>query len=404
MGATGDADVQPVSEESIARDIAAINRIEAVPTILKAVTHTTGMRFAAVARVTDSRWTACAVYDGIEFGLQPGGELALEATFCNEIRQSGKPVVFSQASTDPVFASHPLPPLYGFESYISVPITRADGRFFGTLCALDPLPAKLDDPRVLHTLELFAQLIAAQLDADDRLDRTDAALTASHDLAKLREQFIAVLGHDLRNPLQAISMAAEMLLLDSLPAAAQRNVRRIQGSVERMSDMVHDILDFARGRLGGGIPVALHAQDDLVAELQEVVTENRVAHPDRVITAQFAVDTAVICDCSRLAQLLDNLLANALRHGAADQPVRVDARCEEGSFELSVHNGGAAIPPSKLGRLFQPFSRTLSDEPGPGLGLGLFIAAEIAKAHLGTLSVTSSEGDGTRFTLRMPVA
>jgi len=248
------------------------------------------------------------------------------------------------------------------------------------------------------------RLIAAQLDSDDRLARSDQELSASHDRARLREQFIAVLGHDLRNPLQAISMAAEMLLLDPLPAAAQRNVRRIQGSVEHMSEMIHDVLDFARGRLGGGIPVALHAHDDLAAELQEVVAESRVAHPGRTITAQFALDTAVVCDCRRLAQLLDNLLANALEHGDADRPVRVDARCQDGSFELSVHNDGAAIPPGKLERLFQPFSRTLSDEPGPGLGLGLFIAAEIAKAHLGTLSVTSADGDGTRFTFRMPVA
>ena len=396
--------MQGVGEESIASDIAAINRIEAVPTILEAVTYTTGMRFAAVARVTDCSWTACAVYDGIGFGLQPGGELVLETTICNEIRQSGVPVVFGQASAHPVFATHPVPALYGFESYISVPIMRRDGRFFGTLCAIDPLPAKLDDPRVLHTLELFAQLIATQLDADDRLLRTDAELTASYDRAKLREQFIAVLGHDLRNPLQAISMAAEMLLLDPLPPAAQRNVQRIQGSVERMSDLIHDVLDFARGRLGGGIPVALHAHDDLVAELQQVVAENGSAHPGRVIDAHFALDTAVVCDCSRIAQLLDNLLANALRHGAVDQPVRVEARCKNERFELSVHNSGPPIAADKRARLFQPFSRTLSDEPGPGLGLGLFIAAEIAKAHLGTLSVTSTDAEGTRFVFSMPAA
>ncbi|MEO8364781.1 MAG: GAF domain-containing sensor histidine kinase [Pseudoxanthomonas sp.] len=396
--------MQVVSEESIARDIALISRMAAVPTILQTVTHTTGMRFAAVARVTDCSWTACAVYDNINFGLQPGGQLALETTLCNEIRQSGKPVLFGQASLDPVFANHPTPAMYGFESYISVPIVRSDGHFFGTLCALDPLPAKLDDPHVLQTLELFAQLIATQLDADDRLTRSDAELSDSHDIAKLREQFIAVLGHDLQNPLQAMSMAAEMLLLDPLPPAAQRNVRRIQGSVQRMSELVHDVLDFARGRLGGGIPVGLHAHDDLVVDLEQVVAENRGAHPERVIEARFDVDTTVICDCSRLAQLLDNLLANALRHGAPDQPVRVDARCERGSFELSVHNGGRPIAADKLRRLFQPFSRTLSDEPGPGLGLGLFIAAEIAKAHLGTLSVTSTETDGTRFTFRMPVA
>jgi signal transduction histidine kinase len=396
--------VQAVSEELIARDIAAINRIEAVPTILRAVTHTTGMRFAAVARVTDSRWIACAVHDGVDFGLRPGDELALQTTICNEIRQSGKPVVFGHASTHPLFAAHPTPVLYGFESYISVPIVRRDGSFFGTLCALDPLPARLDDPHVLQTLELFAQLIATQLDAEDRLARSVEQLSASHDLAQLREQFIAVLGHDLRNPLQAVSMAAEMLLLDPLPPAAERNVRRIQGSVERMSDLVHDILDFARGRLGGGIPVALHAHDDLTAELQQVVAENRVSHPDRTIEAQFDLDTAVVCDCSRLGQLLDNLLVNALRHGTAQQPVRVDARCQEGIFELSVQNDGPPIDADKRERMFQPFSRALSDEPAPGLGLGLFIAAEIAKAHHGTLSVTSTEAEGTRFSMRMPVA
>lgn len=400
----GDGDVQAVSEESIARDVAAVSRIEAVPTILKAVVHTTGMRFAAVARVTDTRWVACAVHDGIGFGLQPGGELDLHTTICNEIRQSGKPVVFGQASTDPVFVHHPVPARYGFESYISVPIVHRNGDFFGTLCAIDPLPAKLDDPHVLQTLELFAQLIATQLDTEDRLLRRDEELSASHDRAKLREQFIAVLGHDLRNPLQAISMAAEMLLLDPLPPAAQRNVARIQDSVGRMSELIHDILDFARGRLGSGIPVDLHAHDDLVAKLQEVVAEHRDTHPGRTIEARFTLDAPVVCDGNRLAQLLDNLLGNALVHGATDHPVRVLAYCEDGTFELSVHNDGAAIAADKLERLFQPFSRTLSDEPGPGLGLGLFIAAEIAKAHLGTLLVTSTEAEGTRFTFRMPVA
>lgn len=396
--------MQAVSEQLIARDIAAINRIEAVPTILRAVTHTTGMRFAAVARVTDARWIACAVHDGVDFGLRPGDELVLQTAIRNEIRQSGKPVAFGHASTHPLFAGHPAPALCGFESYISVPIMRRDGSFFGTLCALDPLPARLDDPHVLQTLELFAQLIATQLDAEDRLARSAEQLSALHDRAKLREQFIAVLGHDLRNPLQAVSMGAEMLLLDPLPPAAARNVLRIKSSVERMSDLVHDILDFARGRLGGGIPVALHAHDDLAAELQQVVAENRVSHPDRTIEARFDLDTAVVCDCSRLGQLLDNLLANALAHGAADQPVRVDARCEGGSLELSVHNGGPAIEADKRERLFQPFSRALSDEPAPGLGLGLFIAAEIAKAHHGTLSVTSTDSEGTCFTLRMPMA
>ena len=390
-------------QQAIARDIAAVNRIDVVPGILKTVADITGMRFTAVARVTDSRWIACAVRDQIAFGLEPGGELALETTICNEIRNSGRSVIFGQASLHPVFSTHQTPALYGFESYVSVPIVRHDGTFFGTLCAIDPLPAKLDDPHLLQTLQLFAQLIGSQLDLQDRLAETDRALGAAHDLARLREQFIAVLGHDLRNPLQAISMASEMILLEPLPPGVQRNVGRIQDSVARMSDLIQDVLDFARGRLGGGIPVALHAGDDLAGDLQQVLAEARMAHPDRRIEASISLQVPVTCDCRRIAQLLDNLLANALQHSAGDEAVQVNARSDDRGFELSVCNQGAPIPTGKRERLFHPFSRKLGDEPGPGLGLGLYIAAEIARAHTGTISVESTESEGTCFTFRMPV-
>ena len=162
-------------QQAIERDIAAVNRIDVVPGILKTVADITGMRFTAVARVTDSHWIACAVRDQIAFGLEPGGELALETTICNEIRNSGRSVIFGQASLHPVFSTHQTPALYGFESYVSVPIVRHDGTFFGTLCAIDPLPAKLDDPHLLQTLQLFAQLIGSQLDLQDRLVVRDEA-------------------------------------------------------------------------------------------------------------------------------------------------------------------------------------------------------------------------------------
>lgn len=386
----------------IAADIENVARLEAVPAILQTVTHTTGMRFAAVARVTESTWTACAVHDDIDFGLQVGGELPLETTLCNEIRQNSQPIVFGQASTHPVFASHATPKLYGFESYISVPIFRQDGRLFGTLCALDPLPAKLDDPGVLRTLQLFAQLIAAQLDAQDRAESIGRELQYAQDMAKFREQFIAVLGHDLRNPLQAIGMATELLQMTPLDTSAQRNVGRIQNSVKRMTDLVHDILDFARGRLGSGIPVALHRHEDVAEELAQVVAETRINHPGREIQAAIAAHITVVCDARRIAQLLDNLLANAMVHGDVQVPVQVEAHCNKSHFILSVRNGGAAIPAGKLANLFHPFSRMHSEEPRPGLGLGLYIASEIAKAHLGTLTVESDDAAGTCFTFTMP--
>ena len=114
----------------IAADIAAVQRIDAVPRILEIVCRSTGMGFAAVARVTDKRWVCCAVRDEIEFGLQPGGELKVETTICHEIRQSHHAVVIDHVGEDEVFAGHHTPAMYGFQSYISVPIALADGTIF----------------------------------------------------------------------------------------------------------------------------------------------------------------------------------------------------------------------------------------------------------------------------------
>lgn len=160
--AASSAEPRALPDLALLRDLEAVAEIPAVSMLLEAVTRATGMRFAAIARVTDDRWTACAVYDLIDFGLQVGQDLVLESTICNEIRQHRTTVAFDQASAHPVFAGHPTPAQYGFESYISVPILRPDGSFFGTLCALDPDPAMLDDATV-KSLELFADLIGRQL-------------------------------------------------------------------------------------------------------------------------------------------------------------------------------------------------------------------------------------------------
>ena len=152
-----------------AADIATISSLEAVPTILEVVCRTTGMGFAAIARVTEERWIACSVRDEIAFGLVPGGELKVETTICHEIRQAGAPVIINHVAEDPVFRNHHTPAMYGFESYISMPITLPDGTFFGTLCAIDPRPHRVDTPAIVGMFKLFAQLIAFHIDAHDRI-------------------------------------------------------------------------------------------------------------------------------------------------------------------------------------------------------------------------------------------
>lgn len=161
------------AENAAARhDVDLVAHMPAIAGILEEVSRSTGMRFATVARVSDTRWTACAVYDTIDFGLRAGEDLALETTICNEIREHGHTVVFNHASTHPRFANHPTPALYGFEAYISVPIYMADGRFFGTLCAVDPQPRELDQATV-QILERFARAIGLELDRAELLSTQD---------------------------------------------------------------------------------------------------------------------------------------------------------------------------------------------------------------------------------------
>jgi GAF domain-containing protein len=141
--------IGPVEEHEFRPDIEIVALIAAIPAILTVVSRVTGMGFSAVARVTPDRWVCLAANDEIGFGLKPGGELKVETTICHEIRQSGGEVVIDHVGRDEVYRNHHTPAMYGFESYISVPIVLRDGSFYGTLCAIDPKPAKLNDPGII---------------------------------------------------------------------------------------------------------------------------------------------------------------------------------------------------------------------------------------------------------------
>jgi signal transduction histidine kinase len=384
-------------------DISATGRIPAVPTILEVVCRTTGMGFAAVARVTEDRWVACSVRDEIAFGLEPGGELKVETTICHEIRQSGDAVIINHVAQNERYRSHNTPAMYGFQSYISMPIVLRDGRFFGTLCAIDPRPARLETPEIIGMFKLFAELIAFHLSALEQVAATEASLLDERNTSELREQFIAVLGHDLRNPLAAIGAGVELMLKTPLNDRATRMANTIRASVTRMAGLIEDVMDFARGRLGSGLTLDRSADEPLQPVLHQVIDELRASFPNRVIEHEFALNDPVTCDRRRIGQLLSNLLGNALTYGSAKTPVQVRATTDGKTFELSVANAGDPIPASALDKLFQPFERGAVRPTQQGLGLGLFIASEVAKAHGGTLGVTSSSTE-TCFTFRMPLA
>lgn len=137
----------------------ALGRDERLRAMLREICDATGMGFAAVARVTEQRWIACQVEDRIEFGLEPGGELKVRETICDEIRDSGEAILFDDASDDIKWSRHPVPVLYGFKSYCSFPVYLDDGSFFGTLCAIDPAPRRVTDEAIVAMFTAYSRRV-----------------------------------------------------------------------------------------------------------------------------------------------------------------------------------------------------------------------------------------------------
>lgn len=231
--------------------------------------------------------------------------------------------------------------------------------------------------------------------------RARQRLSSEEETASLREQFIAVLGHDLRNPLASIVGAARLLRRETQSEKALKVIQLMETSVDRMAGLIDDVMDFARGRLGRGIVIDARLMPVSVI-LQQVVDELETAHPGRTIVCDFDSPGAFKVDEGRLGQMVSNLVANAITHGDPKAPIHLRVRSDEARLEISVANQGKPIPPETMDRLFQPFFRGEARASQQGLGLGLHIASEIAKAHGGDLAVTSTTEE-TRFAFTMPI-
>ena len=242
---------------------------------------------------------------------------------------------------------------------------------------------------------------AARRDLAALHTKLEASLLDERETSALREQFIAVLGHDLRNPLAGISGGVELMMRDGMSNERRIAIGKMVGmSVARMAGLIDDVMDFARGRLGGGLTLDRNAEQPLEPVLRQVVAELRTAAPERGIEFAIALADPVNCDRRRIAQMVSNLLGNALTHGAASHPVRFEAATRDSWLEISLANSGAPIPEAMMEHIFEPFARGKYRPSLLGLGLGLYISHQIAVAHGGTLDVVSDEVE-TRFTFRM---
>jgi sigma-B regulation protein RsbU (phosphoserine phosphatase) len=296
----------------------------------------------------------------------------------------------------------PLLRMQGFFNEVALDLVQSDGKKL-------PVLANAVERRDEEGNLLFTRLTIFPAKERRKYERglVEARLAAEHgleierDASELREQFIAVLGHDLRNPLAGIEAGLRRMQRNG--GADATTIELMLRSTSRMTKLINDVLDLTRSRLGGGLNLHIEHGRDLVPTMRQVIDELQIAYPDRVIEDRFELAEPVDCDHERVGQLLSNLVANALSHGAPGVPIRVEAISAGGELRVSVRNAGDPIPPQTLKRLFQPFYRGGGRSHLQGLGLGLYIASQIAQAHGGALTVTSDTIE-TVFTLRMPTA
>jgi signal transduction histidine kinase len=220
--------------------------------------------------------------------------------------------------------------------------------------------------------------------------------------AELRERLLGMVGHDLRSPLAAIVAAnSSMLKRGDLAANDARAASTIERSATRMKQMLSDLVDFTRTRMGGGLPIQPETVD-LAVLCREMVEEFKFSNPTKTVNYHGPVHSNCRADRARFAQVLSNLLSNAAQYGAPGEPIEMRLQAGAGRTSIEVHNRGAPIAPEALAVIFDPFRRAAQPATCGGLGLGLFIVREIVLAHGGSIDARSTAAEGTTFTIRVP--
>jgi signal transduction histidine kinase len=293
--------------------------------------------------------------------------------------------------------------------------THAEARLLSGYSAVQ----LMSEYRALRSSVLTLWSCAARGDADTNMadmtrfnEAVDQALAESvaryqHLVKRSQNMFLAILGHDLRNPLGTLVSGSSFIMQASDIAPKYVLVAtRMFSSAKRMSKLINDLIDFTRTHLGPGIPVRAR-QCDLVAVCEQVVNELRTCHPEQLIELQVPSQLDAVVDDSRVAQMLSNIVGNAVQYGSEDAPVTIRVTSSAEDIVIAVNNRGPSIPPDKLSSIFDPMVRAAASGKADyvertSLGIGLFIAREIVHAHGGEVSVASNAADGTTFTVTMP--
>ncbi|WP_242923561.1 sensor histidine kinase [Pontibacter liquoris] len=399
------------SQDELFNDLKAVRQIPIVPTMLEVICQTTGMGFAAVARVTQDRWLACRVRDEVQFGLAEGEELKVETTLCNEIRDHRQPIVIDHVANDPAYKNHHTPQIYGLQSYISVPIILKDGTFFGTLCAIDANPAKVKNPKVIGTLTMFADLLSFHLQSLDLLDRSyEANIALHHENQKLAnvnfdlDSFVYTASHDLKSPIANIE-ALLGILSDAVAREAldkdeiRQIIKLMSASLKRFAVTIKDLTAI--------VAVDKNSHDEIVEKINvfEIVEQvkqdlqSQITASDATIEVICADEPVLAFSRKNFKSIIYNLLSNALKYRSPDRVPAVVIKLEKvgGETRLSVSDNGLGITAGKEEKVFTMFKRF--HDHIEGSGLGLYIVKRMIDNVKGRIEVNSTVNQGTTFTM-----
>lgn len=380
--------------------VATVAQSDSIATLLTLASEIAGSNVALLARITDDVWTVCAAHSVSAVDVRAAYQVPLGRPLRLELGPRGVPISIALSGQQ----SFETPAASCIACGVAAPVILANGRYFGMLCALDPHSLNRVDDRIGAKFKCISSLVASQIDQLELRDREKAAFLDERAAGQLREQFIAILGHDLRNPLQAIFASSDLLARRVEQPALAHMAARIKTNARRMSSLIDDVLDFARARLGGGIGIELTEVENIGHGLATVVQELQDGQSDCKIISNFNVTRSVRCDLGRLQQVASNLLGNALTHGRPHSPITIDARTDGDDLLIEVWNSGEPIPAESLSKIFEPFWRHSVSASRNGLGLGLHICSQIVRAHQGSISVTSAQVGGTQFAVRLPLS
>lgn len=400
-------------QDKLFKDIEAVRQITVVPNMLDVICQTTGMGFAAVARVTNDRWLACSVRDEVAFGLQAGEELKLETTICNEVKDLRKPIVIDHVNEDVHFRNHHTPRMYGFQSYISVPIMLKDGTFFGTLCALDPKPAKLSNTRIIGTFTMFAELLSFHLQSVDLLERSHLANIELNEKNKILTEvnkdldtFVYTASHDLKSPVNNIQGLLDVLSKSLNKASLDRGrilqiVEMIKSSIERLGITIKDLTTIMESDNHDETEM-LEATD--IVEIIDTVKKdltNQIQESNAKIIVNCKTSITLNFSKNNFRSIIYNLLSNAIKYHSPERypEIIIDVQENDGKVNLSVKDNGLGIPADKQDKLFTMFKRFHNHVEGSGIGL--FLVKRMVEKAGGTIKVASKVDQGTIFSIAL---